>query len=550
MRNTREFAYPDSSIDLKLHNKVGYSFTEYSYSIGDRMNYEEQVMEEEGLTEAEKEELRKTNTEEYFWENRLNTSSYRMKKSYDDTVTFDLGNTKTTYTFDLDRAYNGFYYDWQDEELLENESMSNSITFNIDGKKYLSFKVTNGETYDSRKPSEEAFKNTDKDSYAIAWEDEDYGALSYSKSETYKQQRGTTPSAIDPNNSVYYLKIKDKSVTDTYTYAYGDWKATYSDTDTFNRDFDYLGEEIYDSRAKKNTKTYKIDFAHGEIIKRTGSISFSKYTDYAADENSTNTITFNFAYTDKRDELEEKIEEVKEKYVDEENKEKFVLSDAEKQKILDILEEQNKNDLGFSLQGLLAEASEDAKKITDNKKKEYKFELKLINEKKYQEQSDYWSSLTKIVVGPSIEYHKFYFSYKYTQDKYLAYPEAGSTTDDKGYVKQRLHYSTGHYIFGADDAWKVQYELKFNDALTDRTETSDAMENKRLKLYNIGIEKNFHCAVLGLSYGQELTEENSTYFYESLWTFKFGLLTFPEKKLGLERVRDDGEYVIEKYLGM
>jgi hypothetical protein len=166
--------------------------------------------------------------------------------------------------------------------------------------------------------------------------------------------------------------------------------------------------------------------------------------------------------------------------------------------------------------------------------------LELVNSPQYQKDSDYWASLTKIVVGPSIEYHDLFFSYKYTQNR----NEAG------GYVKDRLHYTEGRYTFGKDDQWNVSYSMKFNDALTNREKASSEMENAKLKDYEIGIEKNFHCTVLGLSYGQELIEEGSEFLYESLWTFRFGLLTFPEKKLGLQRVRNEGEYVIEKYLGM
>jgi len=511
---------PDSTVDLKFNNKIGYKYQAYSYDIGDRIAYEE---EEDNTLKSEEE----------YWEDRLNGSSYRMTKGYDDTATFELGNTKTIYNFKLDRGYNGYYYDWQDEELLEAESISNSVTFNIDNNQFLNLKISNKENYDDRKPDEEKFKNADTDSFSTTISDKKYGTFTYSRTDNIRQRRAITDS------SIYFKSSQDTSLTNTYKYSYGSWNTSYSDADIYNQDFDYLGNEKTEYKEKKNTKTYTIGLNHGDVINRNGNISFTRYKDYEEEKNNKNTIKFNFTFTDKRDEVADEIEKIKKRYVDEENKDKFMLSDAEKAKILELINESEKKDLGFNLKGMLEEASDDAKKSL-SKRKVYKFELELVNSPAYQDKSDYWASLTKIVVGPSVEYHNMFFSYKYTQNR----NEAG------GYVKDRLHYTKGAYSFGKNDQWNLSYSMKYNDARKNREEAYSDIENKKLKSYEIEIEKNFHCTVLGLSYGQELTEEGSTHFYESLWTFRFGLLTFPEKKLGLQRVRSDGEYVIEQYLGM
>lgn len=523
---------PDSSFDLKLNNQSGYKHTVYSYDLGKR---------EEGPAD-------KKQTKEDYMKERLN-SSYRMQKNYTDTLTLGIGNTSTVYNFSLSEAYNGYYYELKDLELLESKSLNNSITFNIDNKKYFYVGVSNSDNYNERDPKKSAFKNNDSDTYTYELNDEKFGKFTYTNKKIISQ----TEKVSTTDSSITYRSAKDDSKVDSYGYSYKSWSINYTNSDSLGKKYDINGNELENTeldktmKTEKNTKTMVLNFNHGELINRNINFTYEIYDDKIQNINDKNTLKINLTYTDKRDEVNEEIEKIKEKYVDEENKDKFVLSEAERQKIIEMLMAEKQNDLNFDLKGIMEQASSDTNTKL-GKLKEYKFQLELTNYEDYRKKHDYGSSVSNIVAGGSMRYHQFFFSYKYTQSKDPYYKKSPTNQVEGSHYTQRLHYNEGEYSFGKDNDWKIKYNLTFDDSIKDKKKL-DSPQNKKLKKYNIELEKHFHCTMLGLTYGQELVNDGDT-IYESLWTFKFGLLTFPEKKLGLQRTRSEGEYTIEKYLGM
>lgn len=521
---------PYSPFDLKLNNQVGYKYTVYTYDLAKR---------EEDTTDS-------TKTKEAYMKERLN-SSYRMNKVYTDTLTTDLGNTRTTYNFTLDESYNGYYYALDDLELLESRNLNNNVTFNIDNKKYFYFSVANSDNYNERSPKKPAFKNRDSDVYTYELHDERYGKFTYSTSNVISKTEKVSISNPDDT----YMSARTKTLGDKYGYSFKDWTLNYSDSNTRGRNYDENGDPLENTETiktnitSKNTKVLGVVFNHGEIINRNISFDYEIYRDKMQKINDKNTLKFNLRFTDKRDELEEQIDKIKNRYVDEENQDKFVLTEKERNKILEMLMEENKNDLNFNLIGALEQASNDSKTKL-GKLKEYKIELELVNYEDYRKKHDYGSSMSNLVAGWSVLYHQFFFSYKYTQAKDPFYKKSVTTPDAHYHYTKRLHYNEGRYSFGKNNSWNVKYNMHFDDSIKDRKNLSSS-KNKKLKKYEIGVEKYFHCTLLGLTYSQELVDEG---IYETLWTFKFGLLTFPEKKLGLQRTRSDGEYTIEQYLGM
>ncbi len=490
---------PDSEIDMTLNNKATYSIELYDYDIGDRKK-------EDGteLTEEERKDIAR---------NRLYDSGSNITKMYGDNINLKLGNTDSAYGFSLKDVYSSYHDLYMDYDFKRANEMRNSFDFKINSKKYLGVSTTTNKDYEERENKDaEDFLKTDNETLSLNI----YEKLDMNFSDNKSKSR-----TLDTEKNSYYLSSITNSKTDKYSYKFSDWTLSYTLTENLSENI--TKDAISTISNNTQNKTYGISFRHGTLINRALNLNYQKSINKLTESSSYNNFIFDFTFTDTRDAQEKKEEEMKTAIPENELSvltSELILQTAEEKRIQELFDKDRKKDIGFDLMGL----GNESKPKADLKTKQYKFAIEeLRNNKKYTDDNGfkfdtYRKSLLELRVGLEIQYYRNLFKYKYTQSR----AEAG------GDYTRKLHYSEGKVYFAPKKnyGWTASYAINFDDVLL-------STDDRRIENWKISLGHEIHCTEWALELEKKWNQVNVK--YDTMWTFKFSIMAFPEKALQLKK---------------
>ena len=458
----------------------------------------------------------------YGWYKSRLSGDYTI--NYSEKLTLEFGNSKTIYNFTGKDVYSAFYKDYSDDKVKESQDYTNSLEFKINGKD--GFKTYYNYSKD--------FDNVEKET-SIKKLEENNGLTFYAGDNIYEYTNSDRDDYENSRNGIKNKKTKLYKYTrksNVNTNSNKSLTLSYNDEDIL--DESYSSEN---SMIKTKTDDYKVDYEYGDKIKREIHLGLNDYENGDNRDLSKYSFDFSFKFSDQREKVEESLEDKLLAYKDVEERDLELIFIAEEEnELAKLLKEKKKEetDLKFDLARL-----GDKKPETYSEFKTYKFIVESTTMKEdYKERgsrtlSNFVNSSSKLKLGFDVNYKRDGFLYEYTQERNL---EEDETT-------KRLHHINGSHYFGKDDKkWIAKYNMNFDD--------KKKKENKERKLidYSLEIGREFHCIQLSMNYKQTWNQSDED--YDSIWGVTFGLLTFPEKRLHLERVKDGEDYIIEKSIGM
>ncbi|MGM0508584.1 MAG: hypothetical protein ACQERZ_05400 [Fusobacteriota bacterium] len=475
------------NVDLKLTNNIGYEHKFFNYDLGER------DLTEDGMSAEEVKEERLTRKE--------------MTKKYTETFNIDLGNTSTKYDFVLSKNHDAFKEEW-----LKKKDISNGIEFKLDNKRKFKLDVDNLYEYE-----EDGYNKRKKDDIGI-------NVNAFDKKIGFDSTLDVRRDSSGEGEDKFTKKVTEND-DKGFSYGLEDWDFKYS-IGTRRTKEKSTKDDDFEIKSETETTEYKIKHNMGDEITKEFEVIYRDIEDKIVENNSNGKFDFNFKYLDKGEVTEEEEEEVKEE-------DDFLeLGEEERAEIERILQEDKRKDLGFNLMGL----TEDEIEEDDDESKEFIFNLDLDHNKEYNKNNKYLDSLTNLKIRLKAKYKRKEFNYSYTQNRDI------DNTDNTSELTLKKHTQSFKYYFGKKDyEWNVGYDITFNDIIED--------DENRITDYGINIGHKIHCTdfEIGIERDWNKTDEE----YDTVWTFKFWITAFPDKKLLLHRKEnEDGEQQIDSEFGI
>jgi|GEM_PF-4409719 len=504
--------------DLKLQNNFGF--------------YVEKHRHEEGSYNYSLEEITNVNDYEDLSYYRLNNK--RNKLNYNNTVTFDFGNTTSIYNFDMKNNYSAYDTNWKTDT-----DMLNSLEFKIDKKRSLFVSYREQEYFlknDRDKEAsnydefnEEYFRErfTNRFTLNLSGETEAFTYQNIKSSKDVRDKKAN-PNQKDlglayKTNTYGDLLTREDTVEDIYTYEFGEKDIYWAKVNYSN-----WTSDIYDYNSGENTREryrdkYGLELKLGAKETNLFRVSYEDYEDVIEDFNNSKKYTFRYEYKDERDKEEENVvfSDFSGKYTLELSQEELEALDRKYRE-----ERRKERGLGFDILGL-GDDSEDNVIY----KRYYSLYLEATTNEKYLKySSDFMKSVKYYQIRGEFHYNSFRFDYRYDQEIEFT-EDTGEKWGIKREVEESKHFASVLTQFG-----KINYMWKLKGELTYLEEPQDDEVN--LESWKISINKEYDFMQFGIEYEEEWSESRKE--YDWLWRLKFALTTFPDKGFGAGRKYENG----------
>ncbi len=468
--------------DLQLDNKFTYFYQDYHYKEGD---------EDLGNNIQEARDIRLKNKDKIF--------------QYKDTLTMGLGNTETSYTVDYSNIY-----DASDESRKKRNLVKNSLDFKIDDKKAVALHYDFDEHYTDENQSDENFNDLTNHQYGLDYYLGDH-RLYYKKEKIdydLWDMENTDDSTERISEDIYGYELKNGLDRWQFEFVRGK-DDRYNDTQNL--------QEI-----DVDNQIYSLSYLNGGEVEHFYKTTYENY-DHKEDANniySSDVVSFRYEYRDKRF-----TDEDLEKYGTKEfGKKGDELTQAEIDRIREILEERETNSLNFNLS-----------KIRDEKMDlgEYKRKLSLYlmfqrNSEKYSETGNYWDSMEEMQARVYYSYNRIGLGYEFDQD-------AGYDSSSNWKETERDHELSFNAKFGKpSEGWRIKTFVRVNENLSGDTSNRETLDAIGLEL---GKEKGYY--EWSIATTREYVSTIDDYEWEV--AVQFTLLTFPNMPIFGLGAENDGE---------
>ena len=465
----------DRLTDITLTNRLTYMYQDYSYGSGGDFSRDLRLRQKENINQV------------------------------GDTITFDLGNTKTIYSIDyknIERASTGD---------KKGEVLNQKLDFLIDDEN--TFGLDYG--YDKRFTDRDG-KSTIKNYNDLTFEN--YGAhYGYKNNYFYYKNRN-----IDSNLTELTLVDKTREKIDEnvygYTYTFGEDKLNleYIEGKTNRNEID---ENIDKKIIDGSNKTYSVSYINGGDVEHAYRASYEDYNN-RGDRNSlldtyNSDVTFlSYSYKDKRFSDKELVAYAESEY----NKRPDELTSVEIDRIRQVLQDRNnsRSSERFNLNRII----DDRMYFGDYKRSFYTSLMMQRNDKRYEQTGNYLDSLEELEGRFFYSRDRIGIGYIYNQKSSWD----GSRT--KWSDTEREHeFSLNAKVGKPSEGWRTKAYVKFYDQL------HGVEKNGRSTFDGFGMEvgKEFGYYEWAIAYERDYSYRTKDYEWKTAIQFK--LLTFPTNNI-------------------
>jgi hypothetical protein len=467
--------------DLNLGNEFSYFYQDYNYKAGDS-----------GLGDDDAAaDIRLKNKEKIF--------------QYKDTLALGLGNTETSYTIDYKDVY-----DASDESRKKRDLIKNNIDFKIDEKKAVSVYYNSDDHFTDENESDENFNDLTNRQYGLDYYLGNH-KLYYKKEKINYDiwdMEDTDDSREKISEDIYGYKLKNGLDEWQFEFIRGtDYR--YNDTDdTVDIDVD--------------NQIYSLSYLNGGDVEHYYKGTYEDYV-HNEDENdiySSDVVSFRYEYRDKRF-----TEEDLKKYGSKETgKDQDELSQADIDKIREILEDGEDRSLDFNLSSIRDEKMD----IGEYKRKFSIYLMFQRNSERYAETGNYWDSMEGMDASLYYSYNRIGVGYEFNQDAEY------DSSDDWSETDRDHELSLNMKIGKPSEGWRIKTFVRVNEDLSGDDSNRETLDGIGVE---IGKEKGYYEWAVAMT--REYVSTSDEYEWEI--AVQFTLLTFPDMPIFGLGAENDGE---------